>query len=301
MPEPTPRRSRRQIPGRALALLASLCAGCGMSHGDGAAAFDGPVREMAVAIDNGDTARLRALAQQGIPVDEPGRERMTLLWHAVRGRHYDAVRELVALGADPDANGVPPLGTPLQHALTHDRRLLQAMLDGGMSPNRQTAEGITLLQRAMIGDGAEERVRLLVERGADVNLRDRIGGSALSEAIDARKPELALYLLEQGAAWDAAKTNGDTPAWGVQWSLQRLRADAPQGQLTDVVQAAGGEPVARDATPPAAGPGDAGTVALRQGFERVRAAMIARGATFPAQPPAQVRERMKAEGRPVAE
>ncbi|KAB7762606.1 ankyrin repeat domain-containing protein [Xanthomonas maliensis] len=278
-----------------------LLAGCGMSaQGQGVDAFDGPLRQAAEAIQRGDPRQLRTLAQQGVALDGVGKSQLTLLWYAIQTHRYDAVRELVALGVDPDTHAVAPLGTPLQHALTHDTALLAAMLDGGLSPNHQAADGVPLLQRAVFGDGAEERVRLLVERGADVNLRDDIGDSALSEAIDARRPDIALYLLEHGAAWDAAARNGDTPAWGVEWTLRRLGVAAPAGKATDISVDAKGEVVRRDTTP-APAPVDPATAALRQGFERLRAAMIAKGAQFPADPPATVRARMKAAGQPVAE
>ncbi|NTE87495.1 ankyrin repeat domain-containing protein [Agrobacterium rubi] len=233
--------------------------------------FEGKVGQAAQAIAANDFGQLRELAREGVPLNTPTSNKYTLLWYAIQTKNYDAVRELVALGVDPDINAVKPLGTPLNLALTGiDVELLKAMLDGGLSPNKQADYGVPLLSRIMVGNNPSDLARLLVERGADVNLRDDIGDSALSKAIDVRRPDVALYLLEHGAAWDAAAVNGDTPVWGVEATLQRLGPAASAGNVTDMTLDANGQPVARDITPPTDPNNTA--VALRQGFERLKAA-----------------------------
>jgi hypothetical protein len=201
--------------------------------------FYGAARQAAVAIDHGQLDELKTLVDQGLVIDERGREQMTLLWYAIIGKNYDAARELVALGAKPDENGFRPLGSPLHHALTSDTELLKAFLDAGLTLDYQTGSGTSLLQRSVFGDGAIDRVRL--QRGVDINHRDKLGG-----AIAVRKPVIAIFLVEQGADVDGVMTNGSTTAWAVQWMLGRLQHGSSSGTVTDLTMSdRGSGPVER--------------------------------------------------------
>lgn len=262
--------------------------------------FAGEARQAAVAIDHGKLDELKTLVDEGLVIDERGKEQMTLLWYAIIGKHFDAARELVALGAKPDENGVSPLGSPLHHALTSDTELLKAFLDAGLTLDYQTPSGTSLLQRSVFGNGVIDRVRLLVQRGADINHRDKLGGTALDEAIAVRKPEIAILLVEQGADVDGVMTNGSTTAWAVQWTLGRLQSNSPPGTVTNITMSnPRSGPVGQTQSP--IQNDDADTASLRSGFERLRDMMIAKGVKFPADPPDVARARIKAQGLPVAE
>ena len=45
----------------------------------------------------------------------------------------------------------------------------------------------------------QQTVKFLVERGANINSVDRFGGTPLSEALDAKRDDIASYLRENGA------------------------------------------------------------------------------------------------------
>jgi hypothetical protein len=60
---------------------------------------------------------------------------------------------------------------------------LRAALDGGLSPNAATSEGTTLL---MMASADIEKVRLLVDRGADVNRAAKTGFTPLMVALNRR-------------------------------------------------------------------------------------------------------------------
>lgn len=222
--------------------------------------------DVARALQAQDFAKARQLAQ-GLPLDVPGNQHMTLLWFAIAHKNFAAVSVLIALGSRPDEQVVEGLGSPLNAAFeSRELQLLTAMLDGGLSPNHTHPKENLMLQRA-VTSGTPAHVKLLLDRGADVNQRDGIGGTALTEAISAVRPDVALYLVERGADVNLPMTNGATPAWAVQRALAR--------------QLPGSE--------------------LATKFERLRDAMAKRGARFPATPPAQMRQQMKAQGLPVAE
>lgn len=264
--------------------------------------FDGAAREAAQAIDAGDIARVRGMIEGGLPIDQPGRKQVTLLWYAMFKKNFEAVKALTALGEKLDEHMVEGLGTPLHAALVHrDSRYLQAMLDGGLSPDYQNADGTNLLQRAMLGSDALDRVKLLVERGADVNLHDSIGGIALDEAVDSMHPEIAIYLVEHGSRVDNVLTNGSSTAWAVHQTLERLRPGASAAAVTDISLDGSGKPTERDTTPPPVSNQDEATNKLRVDFERLRDLMVARGVTWPPEAPEAVRARRKAQGLEVAE
>ena len=227
--------------------------------------FSGPHLELARAIERNDMAALRHGAE-GVDLTARGEQQMTLMWFALLQQNPNAVRTLVELGVHPSESPLEgmPARTPLGAALMSDNtQYLEAMLDGGLSPNDVTEENETALLNKAVISGTLDHVKLLVERGADINYRSGNGrhSSAFDESTLGTKPEIAIYLLEQGAEPNIRLGNGVTTAWGVYDRLQRLP------------------------------PGD-----IRQGLESVRDMMIERGVEFPPPSPVEVREQMRAEG-----
>jgi ankyrin repeat protein len=252
---------------RAAILVLSLL-GCSMSDYRPEKFFEGQQLEAARAIDANDMTRLRNAAR-GLEIDKPGRENITLLWFAMLKKRFDAIRTLIELGSNPDKQVVQGLGTPINSAL-NDKNLwfLASILDGGFPVDFATQEGSTLLYKAAGVYGASlDHVKLLVERGANLNAKDSLGDTPLSAALDTQQPDRAKYLLQQGASIEVYSLAGATPAWTVHRILGRLSKDSP----------------------------------LRPGFEEVRDLMIAKGAVFPPDPPDKVRAWMKSKGMKVAE
>lgn len=236
--------------------------------------FDGRMLEMAKAIQQNDMAALRQLAV-GQNLTQPGRNDMTLMWYAMQSDpvNVDAVKTLVSLGVDPATQVIKDFGSPLDYVFmsrknaddTTGLKLLQAMLDGGMSANKTAPDGTTLLQKAA-GPGAASLaiVQLLLERGADINARDRIGGTALYEAVTVNHVAIAQHLVQQGARVDTSTVNGVTVGWSINGRLNNLQ------------------------------PG-----ALRTQYEQLRDLIIAKGAKWPPESPETVREQMRARGERV--
>jgi ankyrin repeat protein len=206
---------------------------------------------------------------EGLDLAEPGREEMTLLWFAIINRNFDAIRLLVELGAKPEEHVAQGLGTAVAYALHHkDTRFLQAMLDGGLSVDHKTALGTPLIQRAAGADGATiDHLTILVQRGAALETKDSLGETALVAAIDTHQPDRAMYLVEQGADVNTYNNYGATAMYAVHLRIERQQEGS----------------------------------ALRKEYEKLRDMMIARGAKYPPEHPAQVREWMKSQGMKVIE
>jgi ankyrin repeat protein len=280
---------------KAILLVTALCAlsitGCDMNANASNKYFSGPYAEAAQLIDSHDAPHLAGVLK-GLDVDAPGREGMTLLWYAIQKKDYQAIQVLVREGSRPDRQAVENLGTPLHFALMDkDTHLLEAMLDGGLSPDWQDEDGASLLQLAMKSDHAFDIVKLLVSRHANVNARDGIGGSALDDAVDTMQPDIAMYLIEHGADAMGHMDNGSSTAWAVQQTIGRLDPAAKRAGVTDFSVDKSGQPVATTQAAPAPGRSPEGQEMLHK-FEQLRALMVSKGAKFPAAPPAKVREQL---------
>ena len=219
--------------------------------------FRGHYLEMAQAIEANDIPRLERLAQ-GQDLMLKGEKDMSLIWFAILHEKFDAISALIRLGVNPDRQTAKGLGSALEWTfIKHDDiRYLKAMLDGGLDPNYKRPDNYTLmLQRGVFG--GLEHVKLLLSRGTRINDRDSIGGTALYEAITSVEPDIAIYLVQQGADLNVASVNGVTPAWSVQLAVQGTRPGNP----------------------------------IHEKFLQLRDLMIKKGVKWPPLPPAEVRTR----------
>lgn len=95
--------------------------------------------------------------------------------------------------------------------LTKDIVLVSRMLNSGADVNILDEDGRTALMEAVI-DNNVEIAKLLIQHGADVNKQDDLGEtSALHFAAQNNSSELVEILLENQAEVDAEDVNGNTP------------------------------------------------------------------------------------------
>lgn len=223
--------------------------------------FKGHYLLMAQAIERNDMEQLKQLAQ-GQDLTLKGEKDMDLMWFALARENFDAIRTLVELGVNPDEHIAQGIGSALQYTfMKHDdTRFLEAMLDGGLSPNHKHPAQELMLQRAVFG--GLEHVKLLLERGTHIDARDSIGGTALTEAISYRSPDIAIYLVGQGADFNTYKTIGSSPAWATHLAINGTRPGNP----------------------------------IHEQFLELRDLMIEKGAKWPPDSPIEVRDQMRARG-----
>jgi len=227
--------------------------------------FTGDYLLMAQAIERNDMPRLKQLAQ-GQDLGKKGEKNMDLIWFAFMRENFDAIRTLVELGVHPDKQIVKEAGSALQHAfrMHDDIRYLKAMLEGGLSPNHDGRPAYPqMLKRGVFG--GLEHVKLLLQYGTRLNDRDSIGGTALTEAITRVKPDIAIYLVQQGADFNTYTVNGASTTWAVHLAVNDTRPGHP----------------------------------IHEKFLELRDLLIAKGAKWPPDPPVEVREQMRARGERV--
>jgi ankyrin len=140
----------------------------------------------------------------------------TALMVAVRENHPDIVKLLIARGASVNARTrtgrTPPWVLPnSQPGFGHGIGIVR-----GGSPDRgrraPTPGGMTPLLYAS-RDGRMEIARMLLDAGADINVRDANDITPLIAAITNNHPDVARYLIERGADIKAVDWYGRTPLW----------------------------------------------------------------------------------------
>jgi hypothetical protein len=152
-----------------------------------------------------------------------------------------------------------------------DIDIMQALLDHGADPSLALANRTTTLAVALTGRGSRpltpdtpmfQAVRLLLERGADVNATGANGATLLHQSLD-RGEAFVRLLVERGAKLDIKDGSGRTPldiALGV-------APAAPAGSASPAGRGArGAAPGARGGPGAAAAPAvDPATIALLRG------------------------------------
>jgi ankyrin repeat protein len=139
----------------------------------------------------------------------------TLLMMAIYNRKYESARTLLLLGANPNHHDAYQGKTPvIDAASSEDPKYLKLLLDYKGDPNSienvfsgpnlrinsERNSSLTACISAMDGKNDLEKVKLLVEAGADINYTKKgIIQTVFGEALLLGKMDVALYLVEKGA------------------------------------------------------------------------------------------------------
>lgn len=130
------------------------------------------------------------------------------LWFACRNGNLEMVKLFLSNAADLEfSSPVSLISIASYHGRTEIVRLL---LDKGIDVNCKDSHGQTALISAAQG-AATEVAKLLVERGADVNAESIHGATALIYACDKNDISVARFLLESGANPNVKAAYGDSP------------------------------------------------------------------------------------------
>ena len=111
-------------------------------------------------------------------------------------------------------------------AAAGDIKTVKAQLIEGADPNARDRElGVTPLSWATLFNQVEVG-EFLIQKGADVNARNRDGGTPLHGAAFLGLADIAALLIEKGADVNARNAKGETPmdVSGVDWGITQLIA-----------------------------------------------------------------------------
>ena len=172
----------------------------------------------------GDTKTVISLLDQGQSFDTKGRYTPFLVpgvtvtaWEAaIIGGHEGTMRALLDRRFPVNQEGENGR-TPLQFAcvINPNQELIKLLLESGANPNLKGERGFTPLMSCI--DGLDRGVRaqaaqLLLEHGADPNIKNNQGETALSIAAYRGNVRAAQLLLDHGAIANIVDYSGQTPA-----------------------------------------------------------------------------------------
>jgi len=168
------------------------------------------------------------------------------LLNEIKAKHYDKVTELLTkryINTNvQDEYGRTPLIELISQALweykseypEHHRswkyrrikiEIVQILLDKGADPNLQDTRGDTALYLATEQNSLEV-VQLLLDKRANPNLQNKYGETALHIAVEEENAEIVKLLLEKGANVDLQDRDGHTAL-----SLATIRDDSEMVQI----------------------------------------------------------------------
>lgn len=186
--------------------------------------------EFLEAASKGDTIKVKNLIEQGADVNNKDKDGMTALMRAARGGHLETTKLLIEKGADVNAiekSGYPVLIVTESMPFSPQLEIIKLLIESGADVNSKSKEGWTALMEAakghsylrkgLIDKGRTdvamvplEIAKLLIEGGADVNVRYKDGRTALLVAAANGQTEIVNLLIEKGADINAVDMAGNT-------------------------------------------------------------------------------------------
>ncbi|PWC09284.1 hypothetical protein B4923_20360 [Brenneria roseae subsp. americana] len=190
--------------------------------------FEPPMAALLQSIQKGDEAAARQQLSQGLDLNIQGKEGITpLLWLVYETQDKKAVRLALKLGADPNYKDGSGDSIVNRVSGVRDPDWLRIVLDAGGDPNSIGRLG----QPALFSAINEERwadIKLLVERGADVNLTDEQRTTSTHYAAYLDLYDIVYWLIEQGADTTIRDRTGSDLAFSVEDSLSIMSPQSPQ-------------------------------------------------------------------------
>ena len=165
---------------------------------------------LAAAAAAGDAGQVSALVKGGADPNAVGDKGTSLLQWALLNQSKAGVEALLAAGAT--SAHADQAGETVMHyaAKANDPSYLDVLLAHRVDPNlRHAVTGATPLMSALLAE-RHDHVRKLIAAGADPNLADRMGNTAVHVAAKINESQHVIELLEAGGNPAARNAQGAT-------------------------------------------------------------------------------------------
>jgi len=142
------------------------------------------IDDLFAAADANDLPRVKALLNNGVPIESRDIIQRTPLWTAAQAASEDVFNFLVSKGARLDVrhpeHGWTPLGAAAHGSSPAHERIFWTLLGSPLGKDRTVVQGSFL---AVCCRGNARMVQALIDAGADVKKREKAGGGYLLSAI----------------------------------------------------------------------------------------------------------------------
>ena len=133
----------------------------------------------------------------------------TPIFYAVEQNQEDALRTLLLLGADPNAQDNQGVTALMRASAKGRQNCVDVLLrQKNIKVNTKDFQDRTALTYSVYADELGP-AQALVKAGADINGRDKSGNTALMSAVKAKNDRMALFFIQQGADLTPANNSGE--------------------------------------------------------------------------------------------
>ena len=165
---------------------------------------------ISAAAAEGNSSAIRLLVRTGKAdvniADLSGR---TPIFYAVEQNQEDALRTLLLLGADPNAQDNQGVTALMRASAKGRQNCVDVLLrQKNIKVNTKDFQDRTALTYSVYADELGP-AQALVKAGADINGRDKSGNTALMSAVKAKNDRMALFFIQQGADLTPANNSGE--------------------------------------------------------------------------------------------
>ena len=173
------------------------------------------------AAAGGDLALVNALLSNGVDVNVKDNQGYTALAHAVEAMYSEVEDALLNHPRlDPNAGGLKGRPVLMAYVWRDDTERTQKLLTHGADVNLHDSDGDTALHGAA-QNGNVEIIGLLLDKGANPNAKNKLGGTPLMWAAVWGKDDAVRLLLKRGAD-PSVKDNDGITALG--WAIENKRS-----------------------------------------------------------------------------